>query len=164
MQAEGIVLRSLSLDRFEEELRGIHEVSLASFAHNFLYTPISQEGFVNQYRDVKPYVQPDLVLVAERSDGQMVGYVFALPDLLQAQRGQAIDTVIIKTLAVHPALGGSGLGTLLTAHCQEAARQLGYARAIHALMHETNKSRKISSHTAKPMRRYTLYCRSLGAS
>jgi GNAT superfamily N-acetyltransferase len=161
LAADGIVLRSLNLDHFEEELRGIHELSLASFAHNFLYTPIGKDDFVAQYRDIRPHVRPEIVLLAERQ-GRAVGYVFAIPDLLQAQRGLTIDTVIIKTLAVHPDFGGSGLGTLLTARCQEAACKLGYSRAIHALMHETNKSRRISSHTARPIRRYTLYARSLG--
>jgi GNAT superfamily N-acetyltransferase len=162
LEMEGIVLRRLDLDHFEEELCGIHELSLAGFAHNFLYTPISQDDFVAQYRGIRPHVRPELVLLAERHS-RAIGYVFALPDLLQAQRGQAIDTVIIKTLAVHPELGGAGLGTLLTARCQEAAHKLGYSRAIHALMHETNKSRRISSHTARPIRRYTLYARSLKA-
>jgi GNAT superfamily N-acetyltransferase len=161
LAADGIVLRCLDLDHFEEELRGIHELSLASFAHNFLYTPIGQDDFVAQYGDIQPHVRAEIVLLAERQ-GRAVGYVFAIPDLLQARRGLTIDTVIIKTLAVHPDLGGSGLGTLLTARCQEAACKLGYSRAIHALMHETNKSRKISSHTAQPIRRYTLYARSLG--
>jgi hypothetical protein len=70
--------------------------------------------------------------------------------------------VILKTLAVHPDFGGLGLGGLLTARCHDAARQLSYRRVIHALMHETNNSRRISSHTAVPVRRYTLYARGLG--
>jgi GNAT superfamily N-acetyltransferase len=161
LDAQGFVLRPLRLDQFEEELRRIHAVSLASFAHNFLYTPIAEEDFVAQYRPVRDYVRPELVLIAEQ-DGRPAGYVFALPDLLQARRGQRVDTVIVKTLAVHPDHGGAGLGGLLTARCHEAARRLGYTRAIHALMHETNKSRRISGHTARTIRRYTLFARPLG--
>ena len=54
-----------------------------------------------------------------------------------------------------------GLGNLLMARCQEAARALGFRRVIHALMHETNHSLKLSSRYAKPFRRYTLFARRL---
>jgi GNAT superfamily N-acetyltransferase len=160
--AYGILLRPLDAPRFEEELRSIHALSLASFADNFLYTPIGEEEFVLQYRGIRPHVRPELVLIAEL-DGQAVGYVFAVPDVLQARRGVPVDTVIVKTVAVHPDRRSLGLGGLLVARCHEAARELGYARAIHALMYETNVSRRISSHTARFMRRYTLFAKPLGA-
>jgi GNAT superfamily N-acetyltransferase len=161
IETEGITLRPLRLDQFEEELRRVYDLSLLSFRQNFLYTPIGEGDFVAQYQGIRPYVRSDLVLIAELR-GEPIGYVFAIPDLLQAKRGRPIDTVIVKTLAVHPDHGGAGLGGLLVARCQEAAARLGYTRAIHALMHETNKSRRISSHTARIMRRYTLYSRPLG--
>jgi hypothetical protein len=44
----------------------------------------------------------------------------------------------------------------------EAAHRLGYRRAIHALMHAANPSRRISGHTARTIRRYTLFARPLG--
>jgi GNAT superfamily N-acetyltransferase len=156
-----IQLRTFNLARFEEELRAIHGLSLASFTDNILYTPITEEDFVAQYRGVQPYVQPELVILAEQG-GRPVGFIFAIPDLLQAKRGQAIDTVILKTMAVHPEFRSVGLGGLLMARCQQTARRLGFRRAIHALMHEGNHSKRISSHTAKIMRRYTLYGKELG--
>jgi GNAT superfamily N-acetyltransferase len=160
---QGVRLRCLDLDRFEQELRALYPLALASFAGNFLYTPITEEGFLAQYLPVRPHVRPQLVLVAEK-EGRPIGFVLALPDLLQARRGQPIDTVIVKTLAVHPEHTGGGLGTLLVAHCQDEAARLGYRRAIHALMYEANASRRISGHTARTIRRYTLFARSLGGS
>jgi GNAT superfamily N-acetyltransferase len=157
---QGITLRSLHADRFEEELRAIHALSLASFRDNFLYTPIGQEEFVAQYRGIQPHVQPQLVLLAEQRR-RLVGFLFAIPDLLQAQHGEPINTAIIKTMAVHPDCGGAGLGSLLMARCHEMAYKLGYTRAIHALMHEDNRSGKISRRTAQPIRRYTLFARPL---
>jgi GNAT superfamily N-acetyltransferase len=158
---QGIRLRPVNLERFEDELRALCPLALSSFQQNFLYTPISPEDFLAQYLPIRPYLRPELVLIAEM-EKQPIGFMLALPDLLQAKRGQTVDTVILKTLAVHPAHMGAGLGTLLLAHCQDEAARLGYRRAIHALMHETNNSRRISSHTARPIRRYTLFARSLG--
>jgi GNAT superfamily N-acetyltransferase len=162
LEGQAIQVRTLRLDRFEEQLRRIHPLSLLSFRQNFLYTPISEDDFVAQYLGIQPYLQPELVLIADQH-GQPVGYLFAIPDLLQRQRGAAIDTIIIKTLAVHPDHGGMGLGRYLTSRCHQIAHQLGYRRAIHALMHEDNRSRRISTHTAQAIRRYTLYAKPLGS-
>jgi acyl-CoA synthetase (AMP-forming)/AMP-acid ligase II/GNAT superfamily N-acetyltransferase len=156
----GVAIRNLDLGRFEDELRAIHALSLASFTGNFLYTPIGEEEFVAQYRGVGPHVRPELVLLAER-EGRLVGFLFALPDLMRARRGLPVDTVIFKTMAVHPDLRGQGLGGLLMGRAHSAARQLGFRRAVHALMHEDNHSRRISSHTARTVRRYTLFARPL---
>src|SRR5262245_27839519 len=153
--------RTLDTERFEDELRRIHALTLDSFRENFLYSPISVDDFLAAYRPIRPYVRPDLVLLLEQQ-GRLVGYLFGISDHLQAQRGQGIDTAIIKTMAVHPDLAGHGLGGLLMARFHEVAARLGYRRVIHALMHEDNRSRKLSRHTARTIRRYTLYAKPLG--
>jgi len=159
----------LRLDCFESELYQIYNLILASFSRNFLYTPINEADFRAMYYPLRPYIQPELILIAERA-GQPIGFIFALPDLLQGQprpeqgrrRAQTIDTVIIKTVAVHPDYQMMGLGSLLVARCQEIACDLGYKRAIHALMHETNDSRKISHRNGTQIiRRYALFAKEL---
>jgi GNAT superfamily N-acetyltransferase len=160
---QGIVIRPIELDRFDAELRLIHALSLASFTRNFLYTAIGEEEFVAQYRGVRPHVRPELVPMAERA-GELIGFLFMVPDLLQTQREQAVDTVIFKTMAVHPDHRSHGLGRLLMSLGHQTAHRLGYRRAIHALMHADNHSRRISDHTARTIRRYTLYARPLGGT
>jgi len=156
LTALGVRIRPLDPRHGEDDLRRIYAVSAVSFRNNILYTPIAEAEFLAQYRAILPAVRPDLVLIAEHAD-QPVGFIFAVPDLKQAERGRPIDTVIVKTLAVLPERTRAGLGSLLLAACQRVARKLGYARAIHALMHEQNASRNLSRHYADPMRRYTLF-------
>ncbi|QKD80880.1 GNAT family N-acetyltransferase [Thermoleptolyngbya sichuanensis A183] len=160
LDAAGVKIRPLALDQFDAELERIHALSLVAFQRNFLYSPISQAEFLTQYRQVRPYVQPELVLLAEQ-ESQLVGFLFAVPDLLQAQRGKTVDTVIIKTVAVLPGRRYAGLGNVLVARVQAIAHDLGYRRAIHALMHDDNNSRNLSSRYAHSIRRYTLYARKL---
>ena len=93
--------------------------------------------------------------------GAAVGIAFTTPDVLELARGAPPRTAILKTLAVLPEPTYSGLGSLMTDRTHAAARALGYDRVIHALMHESNRSRKISSHTGQPLRRYALFGRSL---
>jgi GNAT superfamily N-acetyltransferase len=157
--ARGLRIRSLRLDHFEAELHQIYAIALAGFRKNFLYTPISEADFKALYYPLRSYIQPELILIAEQ-DGRAIGFIFAVPDLLQSRRGVEVDTVIIKTVAVHPEHQSAGLGNLLVARCHEVAGDLGYRRAIHALMHERNVSRKISRrHETQRIRRYALFAR-----
>jgi GNAT superfamily N-acetyltransferase len=160
LERSGIILRPLNPQDFFGELRRIYEVSRISFQSNFLYTPISEAEFLAQYEPVQRHLRPELVILAEAA-GAPVGFVFGIPDLAQFQRGQSVDTVVVKTVAVLPGRRTAGLGNVLVAACQDQARALGFRRVIHALMHESNNSLNLSGHYAKPFRRYTLYSRSL---
>lgn len=160
LERSGITLRTIDVERFDIELAGIHELSLVAFARNFLYSPIGLEAFLASYNPIRHHLAPELVLLAERG-GQLVGFIFGIPDLLESARGEPLRTAIVKSMAVHPALSGNGLGGLLMDDCQQAARRLGFERAIHALMRETNRSRIISSRYGTTIRRYTLYEKSL---
>ena len=158
--SQGFTIRPLDMTRFERELELLFRLSLQSFAGNFLYTPIAEAEFVAQYSAVRRYVQPELVLIAEHR-GEPAGFLFALPDWARAQRGQPVDTLIVKTLAVTPRYQGRGLGSVLLAAANRAAPALGLRRVIHALMHEENQSTRISARHATVFRRYALFARPL---
>ena len=158
----GITIRALDPARGDAELERIFDLSLRAFSDNFLYSPIGRDEFIGQYQAVMPRVQPRLVLLAERGE-RLVGFMFALPDFLQGPRRGAVDTVILKTLAVDPSVRGLGLGGALLDLAQHEAHALGFSRAIHALFHEANVSGHISSRYAHPFRRYALFQRPLTA-
>lgn len=160
MAAAGVTMRPLDPARYEEELGRIYEVSAVSFRENYLYTPLPREEFIGQYRALQAKVRPEHVLLAEHA-GRPVGYVFAIPDLAQAQRGEPVTTLIVKTLAVLPSRAYAGLGALLLGEVHAAGARLGLRRAIHALMHESNRSRNLSAHYARTIRRYALFSRRL---
>jgi GNAT superfamily N-acetyltransferase len=160
LAAQNVAVRPLNAARFLDDLRAVYAVSAAAFPQNFLYTPIGEEEFLSMYRGLEAHLRPELVLIAE-AGGAPVGYLFAVPDLAQAQRGQPIDTMIAKTLAVRPEFSGGGLGSWLLEEGHKAGQALGFRRCIHALMHQDNRSVRISSHTARATRRYTLFSRPL---
>jgi GNAT superfamily N-acetyltransferase len=162
VRARGISLRPIDVNRLDAEMKSIFRVSAAAFANNYLYTPIDEETFLRMYRPVIQQIRPELVLLAERA-GETVGFVFCIPDLLEARRTSRAATVVLKTIAVHPQAMNLGLGSHLVASAQRAAFELGYQRLIIAFMHEDNPSLRISAHYAHVIRRYALYGRELGA-
>lgn len=157
LKKAGLVLRALDAAHYQQELKGIYNVSVASFTRNFLYTPISEAEFVHQYVAVQSWVRPELVFIVEQ-DGKPAGFLFAIPDW---NEGAAPETVIIKTVAVLPERRFAGLGVWLVQEAQQRAHALGYRRTIHALMHESNNSLNLSSRYATPFRRYTLFSKPL---
>lgn len=160
LQNDSIRIRHLDTGKFMAELSLIYDISVAGFRNNFLYSEISREDFVAMYTKVLPFVRPELVLFAEQC-GEPVGFIFALPEMLRIQRGCPPDTVILKSMAVLPEMNGRGIGAALLAQVSCNAGILGFKRAIHALMHENNRSRTMSSHYGHEIRQYTLYSRNL---
>jgi GNAT superfamily N-acetyltransferase len=162
LENAGVTIRQLDPAHADDELRRIFALSIRAFSRNFLYTPIGEAEFLAQYSTALPFVQPELVLLAERN-GMLLGFIFALPDVAQARRGEPVDTVIVKTVAVDPRASRLGLGGILADVVHRRAADMGFRRAIHALMHDTNTSRRISDRNARPIRRYALLSRSLAA-
>jgi GNAT superfamily N-acetyltransferase len=156
----GIAIRTFDPDRADDELQRILALSLEAFQRNFLYTPISDAEFLEQNRRLLPLLMPELVLLAEER-GQLVGFLLALPDVLEQKIAGSANTLILKTIAVAPRLTGAGLGGQLIAVALQRASELGFHRAIFALMHEDNTSQRISHRYAQTMRRYALFSKAL---
>jgi hypothetical protein len=157
----GVRIRSLDPARMEDELRAIHHLSLLAFQNAFLYSPIAEGDFLAIYRPMLPRVDPRLVLIAEHA-GRVVGYMFSVPNLSEASRGEPLRSLVVKTAAVMPDRAYGGLGALLLAQVHRRAVDLGLTRAVHALMHASNASRALSGHwQAREIRRYELFARDL---
>jgi GNAT superfamily N-acetyltransferase len=159
MRQRGIRFRAFDPARADADIRAIYALASVAFRDNFLFAPISEQEFLAMHRRLLPLLRRELIVLAEQDDG-LVGFLMGVPDARQAQRGP-VDTVILKSLAVHPALRGQGTGAVLVDLVQQAARRLGYRRAIHALMHDGNPSRRLSHRYARTFRRYALFGRDL---
>ena len=161
LAAVGVAVRPLDPARPERDLRAMHAVSRAAFVDNAFYAPLGFEAFAALYRPLLGRVPPELVLLAER-DGAPVGLGFGYPDAAQALRGRPVTRVVVKTIAAVPAARGLGLGRVFTRALEEAGRRMGLVSAVHALMHDGNRSTLISRrHGGRLMRRYALFGRDL---
>jgi len=155
---QGIHIRNL--ENFEEDLRKIYEVSVIGFTKNFLYTPLPEEAFLAQYLPYREKIRPEFVFLAEQG-GKPVGYLFAIPNYAEALRGERIETLIGKTLAILPGRAFAGLGVVLVEMLHRRARQAGYSQVIHALQNEANQVRNLSSAFGDIIRKYSLFSRLL---
>jgi hypothetical protein len=160
MEGLGVGIRAARIPELPSDLVRIYRLSQVAFSHNFLYTELPLAAYLAQYEKILPHIQPDLLLLAERG-ADLVGFVFAIPDLAQAALSQPIDTFLLKTVAILLDPAFAGLGALLAERVQQEGRRLGFRRCIHALMHEKNVSLNTSLRYGFVMRRYALFSREL---
>ena len=152
----GVRIRNLDTDDYTEELRRLYSVAKISFADNLLYTEIEEADFLELYQSLKGFLKPEYIWLAEHA-GRCVGFCFCIPDLAQAQRGEAVDTLIVKTLATLPDRCYAGLGLWLTQIAHQAAASSGLTSVIHALMHPGSRIKHFGKDDMEIFRRYTLY-------
>lgn len=158
LEERGISVRPLDPEALEAELRSLHALALEAFAHNVLFTPLPFDDFLAIYRPLVPHIDPRLVLLA--FDGaDLAGFVFGIPDQNGPPGPARPRTMIIKTLAARRGRRLAGLGGALVDRCHERAFELGYARCIHALVHQGAPSANISPKYGRVMRQYTLFAR-----
>ncbi len=160
LSKQQVTVRAIDERDITQEMKKIYAVSCDAFSKNFLYTPISESEFIDNYQQILPVIDYRLIHIAYHKQ-RPVGFCFCLPDINQEKQGKRVDTVITKTIAVVPDFQGIGLGSLLMAKSMQVARGLGLSRSIIAMMHEDNHSRQLEHRLMHDFRQYTLYGKGL---
>jgi GNAT superfamily N-acetyltransferase len=156
LSARGIRVRTLDLARFDDELVALHALSLEAFADNPYYTPLAFAPFRAMYDAIRPLIDPELVLFAEDDQG-LVGFHFGFLDPLSPALGGPMRGVA-KTIAVAKRARGLALGHHLMDELRRRAHERGAQHVLHALMHATNLSTRMSArHETHVFRRYALF-------
>jgi L-amino acid N-acyltransferase YncA len=156
----GVQIDPVDVEDPVDDMAGIYRVVCESFKDAFMYTPLDIDSYCSLYEPMLKQVDPRLMLVAKH-DGEVVGFILAPPDFLQLNYQHRMDAIVLKTVAVLPRKEYSGLGRVLIVDLLKNAIDMGFTTAISALMHTENRSQKISSDCAGPMRAYALYAKEL---
>lgn len=172
--AAGYRLRPLDSSRLRQELVLIRELSIRSFAGNYLYTELAEDEFLALYAGVEPLLDAELVWFAHAPDDAPVAFVFAFADRFAAvaamkgkshllaklrflRRRGAADAVNVKTLGVLSEHRRARLSYALAYRVYRRARELGLAHANLCLIRDGNPSGKLDAGRGTILRRYTLY-------
>lgn len=78
----GITIRKAQIRQFEEEVALVQQIYNAAWQETPGYVPMSDAESAYLAKGLKPFVDPDLIFMAE-ADGQVVGVSVTLPDLNQ---------------------------------------------------------------------------------
>lgn len=152
-----ILFRTLDVENYETEIKKIFAFCTEVFQNNFLYTAIDEATFLKKYRALKGLIKPEFVLIAEHN-GEIVGLILALHDFYHKQEKR----LIIKTLARKSGVYYVGIAQELTGRLVKTTIEKNYKSILHAFMHQSNASTKISKKfSGKPFRTYKLFKKEL---
>ena len=149
-ESRGVRIRGLDPARVRDELATVHALSSEIFREAFLYTPVSREEFLSLYAGVERFLDPGLVVFAETSDGEPVGFVFAYAD-------PKLPAVHYKTIGVLERWRRPGVAAALAHHVYSYALRKGLRSGNHALMRDDNRSQALDQELGEVFRRYVLY-------
>ena len=141
-------------------LNKVYDLTVEAFKNNFLYSELEREIFLKMYMSYEDKIVKKFFKMLYLK-GELIGYVFGIPDYTELGYKGKIDTIILKTIAVSPEYNGKGMGYILINSLVEEAEKEGYENVIYALMHESNVSKNIGLLLGNILRRYTLFIKEL---
>jgi GNAT superfamily N-acetyltransferase len=78
--SQGVVIRSLCMPKFAEEVETIWTLYNSAWTRNWGFVPMTREEFLHEAAEMKQILKPELVLVGE-VEGRPVGFALALPNI-----------------------------------------------------------------------------------
>jgi GNAT superfamily N-acetyltransferase len=182
-QREGVVVRPVRLNDFENEVRRIKDIYNAAWEKNWGFVPMTEREFDHLAKDLKQLVVADLLLLAEVK-GEPVAFSMTVPDAnlaLKAAGGRLtryglpigllklllaarkIKRLRLITLGIKPGYRRRGLDAILYLDTLKTARRLGYTGGEISWTLEDNDlvNRAIESMGGRKYKTYRIYQRAL---
>lgn len=172
----GIGVRRLRMEEFDREVERVRAIYNAAWADNWGFVPMTDAELRHLADELKPVVDPDLVLFAETEEGEPVGFSLALPDVNVALRhadgrlfpfgllkilwhSRRIRQVRVVALGVLDEWRGKGIDALLYLETFERGTAKGYTAGEFSWVLEDNErmKRPLLRMGASVHKRYRLY-------
>jgi GNAT superfamily N-acetyltransferase len=178
-QHTGIVLRTLEMGNFDAEVARIKALYNAAWEKNWGFVPMTDAEFDRLARDLKPIVEPGLILIAE-DHGEPIAFSLTVPDVNQVLKRldgrlttfglpvgiakllwykRKIDRVRLMALGIKEGYRRRGLDAVLIVESIQRTGQLGYSGGEVSWTLEDNEliNRAIEACGAKRSRVYRIY-------
>lgn len=155
---KGAIFRKINPKDYENEFSRLADFCLENFSDNFLFTPISKNRFVEKYKSIQKFINPNLVWLVENQDSELQAFVFCTEDFANPQT----QTLIIKSIAGKQKGDFKGVATYLATKIMQFAKQNGFQKIVHAFMIQGNSSLKSSlKYAESDYKKYALYAKLL---
>jgi ribosomal protein S18 acetylase RimI-like enzyme len=135
----GVTVRPLDVEHLERDLAAFHTLQGAVFGARPGREARDPGGTRRLLERLLPYVDPDLVLVAERAD-ELVGTLVCLPDGWQSRDGGRIDRARILSIAVRADLRRRGIALAMAGRLARTLVAKGYRSCEVVWVREENRA------------------------
>jgi GNAT superfamily N-acetyltransferase len=182
-QREALVVRPLRMDDFANEVKRIKDIYNAAWEDNWGFVPMTEREFDHMAKEMKPIVEPALVLIAEVR-GEPVAFSMTIPDAnfaLKAAGGRLtrwglpigllkmvlaarrIRHLRLITLGIKEGFRKRGIDAVLYLDTLTTAKRLGYSGGEISWTLEDNHlvNRAIEMMGGRKTKTYRLYQRAV---
>jgi GNAT superfamily N-acetyltransferase len=178
----GIVCRPMRKRELEAEVERFLEVYNSAWERNWGFVPLTADEVRHYAKDLKPVLDENWAMIAEKADGEVVGAALTLPDYNQVLAHlngrllpfgwvkalywrRKIDRVRVFALGVKPEYQHTGVAARLYQMHFDAAERTPQKGGEMGWILETNKSmnRAMEGMGGKVVSRYRIYERVLQA-
>jgi ribosomal protein S18 acetylase RimI-like enzyme len=122
----GFTTRAFDTASLEREISVFHEIQRSLFSESRGWVPRSFDEDRELVKSFLPFIDSELVIIAEDSRGAPVGLLVCLPDIYQSFKGQAIDRARIISIGVLPGWERKGVGAMMASHLMTNLIKKGY--------------------------------------
>jgi len=152
----GLRLRTLDMNRFDEEVRVVREIYNEAWSDNWGHVPMTEAEFEQLVNELKQIVDPNIVFFVEH-EGDPVAFSVTLPDINEALRhvpdGRLFPLGLPKLLlhshfsvrntrmplmGVRPEYQGKGIDAMLILETMESVVPNGYVGGETSWILDTN--------------------------
>jgi GNAT superfamily N-acetyltransferase len=170
-----VTVRSVDMRNLEKEVAIFVRLANRSIANNWGFYPVTDDEGKAIARDMKPVINPKLVLFAEDAQGQAIGFAIALPDvntLLKGLNGRLFPFGWLKllfglprlrqyrmwALGVVPEYQGKAVDALMYRKLYETVADQDVRMEINYVLEDNYPmNNAIDNLGAKYLRRYRVY-------
>lgn len=180
-----LTVRTLDMQRFEEDVRAFKDIYNASWEKNWGFVPLTDAEIDMMAKQLKQIIDPDLVIIVE-AEGRIIGASISLPDLNQPLKkaypnpdtpelitmlkllwhwklGGRLDWIRVFALGVLPEYRGTGVDALMYMETARNAIPKGFKYAEMSWILENNDmmNRAIRAIGGEVYKTYRMYQKSL---
>jgi GNAT superfamily N-acetyltransferase len=161
MERRNLKLRKLNMRRYDEDVDKLKRIYNSSWARNWGFVPMTNNEFDHLAAQMKQFIDPDLVVLVEYGEKDVIGFGLALPDMNEPLRmayprpdTSEIFTLMkllwhwkarpkfnwlrVWALGVHPDYQGLGVDSLMYLDLTNTAIKKGFKWAEMSWILETN--------------------------
>lgn len=153
----GLRLRSLDMDRFEQDVRTVRDIYNEAWSDNWGHVPMTEREFEQLVDELKQIVDPNIVFFVEH-EGTPVGFSVSLPDINAALRHvpdgrlfpiglpkllfhmrYSVRALRMPLMGIRTPYQGKGIDAMLILATMEAAVPNGYESCETSWVLDTNE-------------------------
>jgi hypothetical protein len=122
----GFITREFDRNNLSSEIAIFNKLQNSIFAGRNGYVSRDIDDDFEMIKSFLPFIEDELIIIAEDNKGAPAGLLICLPDVYQAFKGEKVDRARIVSIGVLPGWRYGGVGAMMSCHVMKNLLRKGY--------------------------------------